>query len=102
MLLFNETTSLSCLDIEVTDDLVFELSEQFTLQLYTSTTFIMLNPDTATVNIADNDGELASHSHTYMYIYLVYIVITWVDQRHHPCCTSCCLCFTTNQYWFQS
>ena len=60
---FNVTTSVTCLEIEVTDDLVLENLEQLTLQLSTSTTFIMLSPDTATINIADNDSELSGHSH---------------------------------------
>ena len=46
----------------MTRDVEFERSEYFTLKLYTSTTFVILSPNTATVNIADGDGELAGHS----------------------------------------
>ena len=76
VLIFDETTSLSCLYIEVTDDLVFELPEQFTLQLYTSTASVVLSPDTATVNIADNDSKSSTHIYMYTANYVLAIVVT--------------------------
>ena len=63
--IFNVTTTNSCLVIEVTDDSAFELSEQFTLQLDTSFTFVLLSPDTATVHITDNDCKLTGCPLTY-------------------------------------
>ena len=67
-LLFNTNTSLSCLEIEVKDDPIFEPPEQFTLHLNTSTAFVILRPNTAVIKIADNDGELLLfHTHTANY-----------------------------------
>ena len=68
---FNATADTSCLEIEVTDDYIPELQEQVTLQLDANATFVMLSPDTATINIADNDSKLADHPHTCMYMYAV-------------------------------
>ena len=61
----------------MTDDHVFESPEEFTLQLHSTTTSIMLHPDTATINIADNDSELAGCSYTYTTYLFIYTPVYW-------------------------
>lgn len=57
-LTFNDASTTVCVSIMIVDDSLLELAESFTVQLDAFQTNVMLATDRATVNIADNDGEL--------------------------------------------
>ena len=47
-----------CLDVVIVEDTVLENDEEFTLQLATNDTTVVLNPLTTKVIINDNDGNI--------------------------------------------
>ena len=49
--------TMQCVMIGIIDDSLLELTESFTVQLTAFQANVVLDPDQATVNIADNDGE---------------------------------------------
>ena len=61
-LIFLATTSTGdfmwCIDVNITDDSVFEESETFTVTVTTTNPQVTLRNDNTTVNITDNEGRL--------------------------------------------
>ena len=64
-LIFPATTStdnvMQCINVSITDDLVFEGPETFTVTVTTTSSQVTLGNDNTTVTITDNEGE---YSHT--------------------------------------
>ena len=55
-LTFSAGLERQCVDVTIQDDDIAEGLEDFTAGLNTSVDRVILDPDVATVNIADNDG----------------------------------------------
>ena len=55
-LTFSAGLERQCVDVTIQDDDIAEGLEDFTAGLTTSVDRVILDPDVATVNIADNDG----------------------------------------------
>ena len=55
-LTFSAGLERQCVDVTIQDDDIAEGLEDFTAGLTTSVDRVTLDPDVATVNIADNDG----------------------------------------------
>lgn len=64
MLVFDRNTSSFSIPIDIIDDLVHELNEQFLGGLTTSDEDVILDPQQTRVRIADNDGMLQLQSVT--------------------------------------
>ena len=67
MLVFDRNTSSFSIPIDIIDDLVHELSEQFLGSLATSDEDVILDPQQTGVRIADNDGMSQVQSETEYY-----------------------------------
>ena len=55
-LTFDENTIEACVDISITDDDIVEDTEDFNATLATDDSAVMLEPDSAIVNILDQDS----------------------------------------------
>lgn len=64
VLVFDRNTSSFSIPIDIIDDLVHELNEQFLGGLTTSDEDVILDPQQTRVRIADNDGMLQLQSVT--------------------------------------
>ena len=54
--------SMQCISINITDDLVFEESETFTVTVTTTNGGVTLGNGDATVNITDNEGQYSDNA----------------------------------------
>ena len=57
-LVFNDTVTRVCVELNATDDRVFRNDRTLTLRLSTTDRGVSLNPFSATVLIQENDGKL--------------------------------------------
>ena len=74
---FQPGESEQCTAINVTDDVILEDSETFSVQLNTTDQAVLFNFSSATVTILDNDSESGSISYQskYLFSHCMYLCI---------------------------